>query len=167
MSFSNLRTNQLLVADTSPLLALARLNFLTVLGQLFSSVCVTQTVIAECLAKPGSKDALRIQEALADGRLVVVNDPVVRSSLKHLDVGEMSALEYAIRESATILIDERAGRLAAKAHHLNVIGTLGILLLAKRRGVLPFIKPKIYELRNSGYFISEGLIADVLEIAGE
>lgn len=167
MSLSNLKTKQLLVSDTSPLLALARLNFLAVLGQLFSSVCVTQTVIAECLAKPESIDSLRIQEALADGRLIIVNDPVVRSSLKHLDVGEKSALEYAIRESATILIDERAGRLAAKAHHLNVIGTLGILLLAKRRGVFPLIKSKIYELRNSGYFISDGLIADVLELAGE
>lgn len=167
MSLSNLRINQLLVADTSPLLALARLDFLTLLSQLFSSVCVTQTVIAECLAKPESSDALRIKEALADGRLIIVDDPVVRTSLKHLDVGEMSALEYAIQHSATILIDERAGRLAAKAHHLNVVGTLGILLLAKRKGVLLGIKPKIYELRDSGYFISETLIASVLELANE
>ena len=167
MSLSNLRTNHLLVADTSPLLALARLDFLTLLGQLFSSVCVTQTVITECLAKPESSDALRIKEALADGRLIIVNDPVARASLKHLDVGEMSALEYAIQHSVTILIDERAGRLAAKAHHLNVVGTLGILLLAKRKGFLPLIKPKIYELRNSGYFISDSLVTYVLELANE
>jgi uncharacterized protein len=167
MSLSNLRTNQLLVADTSPLLALARLNCLTLLGQLFSSVCVTQSVISECLAKPESSDSLRIKEALADGRLITVDDPVVRSSLKHLDAGEMSALEYALRESATILIDERAGRLAAKAHHLTVVGTLGILLLAKQKGFLPLIKPTIYELKSSGYFISENLIAYVLELANE
>lgn len=167
MSLSNLRTNQLLVADTSPLLALARLDFLTLLSELFSSVCVTQTVITECLAKPESSDALRIKEALTDGRLIIVDDPVVRTSLKHLDVGEMSALEYAIQHSATILIDERAGRLAAKAHHLNVVGTLGILLLTKRKGFLLSIKPKIYELRDSGYFISETLIAYVLELANE
>lgn len=167
MSLSNLRTNQLLVADTSPLLALARLNFLTILSQLFSSVCVTQTVISECLAKPEFTDSVRIKEALADGRLIIVDDLVVRSSLKHLDVGEMSALEYAIQESATILIDERAGRQAAKAHHLTVIGTLGILLLAKQKGLLLFIKPTIYELRDSGYFMSESLVTHVLELANE
>lgn len=167
MSSSNLRTSQLLVADTSPLLALARLNFLTILSQLFSSVCVTQTVMAECLAKPASRDAIRIKEAVADGRLIIVDDPVVRLSLKYLDAGEASVLEYAIQHSATILVDERAGRLAAKAHHLNVVGALGILLVAKRKGFLLSIKPKIYELRDSGYFISETLIAHVLELANE
>lgn len=167
MSLSNLRTNQLLVADTSPLLALARLDFLALLGQLFSSVCVTQTVITECLAKPESSDAIRIKEAVEGSRLIIVDDPVVRSSLKHLDSGEMSVLEYAIQYSATVLIDERAGRLAAKAHHLNVVGTLGILLLAKRKGLLPFIKPKIFELKRSGYFISDLLISHVLELADE
>lgn len=111
MSLSNLRINQLLVADTSPLLALARLDFLVLLGQLFSSVCVTQTVITECLAKPESSDA--------------------------------------------------------KAHHLNVVGTLGISLLAKRKGLLPFIKPKIFELKRSGYFISDLLISHILELADE
>ncbi len=167
MSLSNLKNSQLLVADTSPLLALARLNFLTELSQLFSSVCVTQAVIAECLVKPECIDARCIKAALIDGRLLVVDDPVVRSSLKHLDYGERTALEYAIRKSAIVLIDERAGRMAAKNNHLNVIGTLGVLLLAKQQGLLPSIKPKIFELKSSGYFISDLLISHVLELADE
>jgi predicted nucleic acid-binding protein len=61
---SNNLTNQLLVADTSPLLALARIDFLESLSHLFSSVFVTQTVLNECLIKPARQDAKSIQIVL-------------------------------------------------------------------------------------------------------
>jgi predicted nucleic acid-binding protein len=164
---SNNLTNQLLVADTSPLLALARIDFLESLSNLFSSVCVTQTVLNECLMKPTRKDAKSIQIAITQNWLIPVSDPQVRESLSHLDRGEQTALEYALNSSATVLIDEHLGRLAAKAHQLNVIGTLGILLLAKRKGWIPAIKPKLNELVASGYFLSDKLIAEILEVANE
>jgi uncharacterized protein len=164
---SNNLTNQLLVADTSPLLALARIDFLESLSHLFSSVCVTQTVLNECFMKPAREDAKSIQIAITRGWLIPVSDPQVRESLSHLDKGEQTALEYALTSSATVLIDERLGRLAAKAHQLNVIGALGVLLLAKRKGLLPAIKPKLHELVASGYFLSDKLIAEILDLADE
>jgi predicted nucleic acid-binding protein len=167
MSLSNLRTNQLLVADTSPLLALARVDFLEPLSQLFTQVCVTQSVLAECLVKPERADAQRVQAALNAGWLVPVIDPQVRASLLHLDHGEQTALEYALVEQATVLIDERLGRLAAKVHHLKMIGAPGVLLLAKRKGLLPVVKPKLHELIASGYFLSNVLVAQILELANE
>ena len=167
MNSNNLTTNQLLVADTSPLLALARVDFLVPLSELFSQICVTQSVLAECLAKPERADAQRVQVALNAGWLLAVADPQVRASLLHLDRGEQTALEYALVEVATVLIDERLGRLAAKAHHLRIIGAPGVLLLAKRKGLLPVIKPKLHELIASGYFLSDALIAQILEVANE
>lgn len=164
---SNNLTNQLLVADTGPLLALARVDFLESLSHLFSPVCVTQTVLRECLIKPDRADAKKIQTAIMRGWLVPVDDPQVRASLSHLDRGEQTALEYALTSAATVLIDERLGRLAAKAHQLNIIGALGVLLLAKRTGLLPAIKPKLHELVTSGYFLSDKLIAEILELADE
>ena len=167
MSLSNLRTNQLLVADTSPLLALARVDVLPVLCGLFDQVCVTQSVVAECLVKVERLDAQRVQSAITAGFLLVVPDPQVRVSLSHLDRGEQTALEYALLEQATVLIDERLGRLAAKAHHLKMIGAPGVLLLAKRKGLLPAVKPILHELIASGYFLSDVLVAQILELANE
>jgi uncharacterized protein len=167
MSSINLTTNELLIADTGPLLALARVEFLESLSHMFAQVCVTQTVLNECLMKPGHADARRVQLALRMGWLVAVADPDVRASLLPLDRGEQTALEYALRHQAIVLIDEKLGRQAAKVHHLKMIGTLGILLLAKRRGLLSFIKPKLMELVASGYFLSDALIAQLLDLANE
>lgn len=167
MSLSNLRIDQLLVADTSPLLALARVDFLPVLRALFNRVCITQSVVAECLLKSERVDAQRVQSAITAGLLLVVPDPPVRASLSHLDRGEQTVLEYALLEQATVLIDERLGRLTAKAHHLKMIGAPGVLLLAKRKGLLSAVKPKLDELIASGYFLSDVLVAQILEIANE
>lgn len=167
MSSNNLTINQLLVADTSPLLALARVDFLLPLSKLFAQVCVTQSVLVECLLKPERADAQRVQAALNAGWLTPVADPPVRTSLLHLDRGEQTALEYALLEQATVLIDERLGRLAAKAHHLKMIGAPGVLLMAKRKGLLPAVKPKLHQLIVSGYFLSDALVAQILELANE
>ena len=167
MNSNNLTNDSLLVADTSPLLALARVDSLQFLSRLFSRVCVTRSVLAECLVKQERADALAVQVALDAGWLLAVPDPPVRASLLHLDRGEQTALEYALVKQATVLIDERLGRSAAQAHQLRIIGAPGILLLAKRKGLLSEIKPKLYQMIASGYFLSDSLIARLLELAHE
>lgn len=167
MNSHNSTTNQLLVADTSPLLALARIDFLQLLTRLFTRICVTESVLAECLIKPERLDAQRVQTALNSGWLLTVVDPSVRTTLLHLDRGEQTALEYALLENAVVLIDERLGRAAAKAHNLKMIGAPGVLLLAKHKGLLPSIRPPLNELINSGYFLSDELVAQVLALADE
>lgn len=167
MNSNNSTTKQLLVADTSPLLALARVNFLEPLSELFSRVYVTQCVLRECLIKPERPDAQRVQAALNACWLVPIADPQVRASLLHLDIGEQTALECALAEGATVLIDERLGRITAKKHHLKIIGAPGVLLLAKHKGMLPVVMPKIHELIASGYFLSDALVAHVLELSNE
>ena len=50
---------------------------------------------------------------------------------------------------------------------LNVIGTLGLLLKAKKKGLLSSIKPTINRLLNSGIWIREDIARGVLKEAGE
>lgn len=167
MNSNNLTTDALLIADTSPLLALARVSFLHPLSQLFAQVCITESVLQECLAKPERQDAQAVQAALNEGWLTRVADPNVRTSLLALDRGEQTALEYALVHHAMVLIDERLGRQAARKHHLKMIGAPGVLLLAKRRGLLPVLKPLLNELVGPGYYLSDALIAQLLELANE
>jgi uncharacterized protein len=167
MNLSNLTNDILLVADTGPLLALARIGFLRSLTELFRKIVVTQSVALECLAKPERSDAWAISEAIEAEWLCVVPDPPVRASFAMLDSGEQTVLEYALRHGATVLMDERSGRQIAKSHQIKIIGTVGILLLAKRQGLLLQIKPQLHALLSSGYFLSERLIADILDLADE
>lgn len=160
--------NDVLVADAGPLLALARIDCLALLGQLFGQALVTETVILECCAKPERQDAKAIQAALDRGDLRITASPqAIRHSLHGLDAGEQTALELALQCHAVVLMDEKKGRAMAKKHHLKVLGVLGLLLLAKQNRLIPAIRPLLSTLVASGYFLSNDMIAIVLGLANE
>jgi predicted nucleic acid-binding protein len=85
-----------------------------------------------------------------------------------LDLGESeaNALAEEIRASQ-LLIDERAARKVAMARKLPLIGTVGILLLAKRRGLLDSVKDVLDEMKAQGMRISDRLYVQVLTLAQE
>ncbi|MDA0838258.1 MAG: DUF3368 domain-containing protein [Planctomycetota bacterium] len=93
----------------------------------------------------------------------------VESFLESLDAGEAEALALAeeIKASA-VLIDEAAGRASAVQNGLPVIGTLGILLRAKERGLIDAIRPLLDSLQKDlGFFIGASLRDFILQQAGE
>ena len=66
-----------------------------------------------------------------------------------------------------ILLDEEKARKSAVIAGFNVMGLLGMLVLAKRLGLLDEIKSLIEELRRKKFRISDGIIAQALMQAGE
>jgi uncharacterized protein len=85
-----------------------------------------------------------------------------------LDIGEAETLALAIKvPAATILLDESAAR--AVAQELGIlIGTLGLLLRAKQRGLVTEIAPLLRRLIVEGRFrVSPALVNATLQRAGE
>lgn len=83
-------------------------------------------------------------------------------------MGESEAIVLAEELGASqLLIDEKAARKVAMARKLPLIGTMGILLLAKRRGLLDSVKNVLDEMQAQGTRISERLYVQVLVLAGE
>lgn len=68
---------------------------------------------------------------------------------------------------AGLLIDEKLGRNAAIKFHLSIIGTAGVLLLAKKKKLIPKIAPLINELKENGYYLSKELIKEILKLGKE
>jgi predicted nucleic acid-binding protein len=64
-------------------------------------------------------------------------------------------------------MDDRAGRRVAVGLGIPVIGVLGVLILAKRAGAIPQIRPLVEGLIKSGYYLSGTVIDDALRLAGE
>ncbi len=90
---------------------------------------------------------------------------VVASSL---DAGESEAIGLALElEARYVLLDDRRGRFVARELGLPVTGTLGILRLAKRRGLVTAIRPHIEALAAVGFHMSPTLFAQVLADSGE
>lgn len=91
----------------------------------------------------------------------------VRLDGAQLDEGEMSALTLALDRSAAVLIGELRGRAVAAQLGLDVVGTLGLLLLARERALVGPLRPLLESLHASGYFLSRRLIEQLLAGQGE
>jgi uncharacterized protein len=161
---------KLVVADSSPLIVFARSELLLILHQVVGEIVVPQTVYEECTGDMNKPGARIIAAAHQAGLLTVHRDSLVvalPTNMPMLDKGEIAAISLAIELSEPILMDERLGRQAAVAHGLAVVGSAGILITAKRKGLISAVHPILLTWQSFGYFLSPALIATVLQRAGE
>lgn len=88
---------------------------------------------------------------------------------RRLDPGEANAIGLAIELKATqLLIDERLGRIEAKRQGLRITGVIGILLVAKRQGLIADVRPILDALIDEANFrMSRRLYDETLVLAGE
>ena len=159
----------IIVSDTTPISELAKVDHLDLLPKLFGKVVIPQGVFNEL--QVGEHPAAKLVQDLSWLEVVTVNNQQLVRELQQsfkLDLGESEAIALAeeIRASQ-LLIDERAARKVAMARKLPLIGTVGILLLAKRRGLLDSVKDVLDEMKAQGMRISDRLYVQVLTLAQE
>ncbi|MFH1702710.1 MAG: DUF3368 domain-containing protein [Nitrospirota bacterium] len=160
-----------IVSNTGPLIALAKIDCLSILKDIASEVLIPPMVYRELLGKVGIESE-RIDKALNDFIRVIdlkPLDPAIKEALADLDEGERQAigLVSSFSEDVLLLLDDRAGRLAAEKLNIPIVGLIGILLLAKEKGIFENIGPLINELRNQGYWISDEVADIARHLAGE
>ena len=170
---------KVVIADAGPLIALARIGQLGLLHQLFAHVAITETVAIEVSQGGDFPDTQAIAAALAQPWLQTVTQSATEMALcrgwmdlYQIDLGEASAMVLASQhktqgDAPLLLLDDARGRYAAGHAKLPVLGTAGMLVLAKKAGWLAEVKPLLSALRQGHYFLSEWLVAAVLAQAGE
>jgi predicted nucleic acid-binding protein len=152
------------------LIALSRIGQLDVLRELYTDVTVPPGVAQEVTANGAGQPGAEEVSAAAWITLAEVRDQQLAASLKRdLGEGEAEAIALAAELKADLLIvDDRLARQVAGTLGLTIVGTVGVLLEARRRGVLPKIKSCLDDLVDlAGFRISEELYARALEEAGE
>ncbi|MBV7328159.1 DUF3368 domain-containing protein [Chloroflexi bacterium TSY] len=160
--------SRIVVSNATPLIALAWLEQLDLLPTLFGTVHIPQAVSHEIQHNP---DAIGASELAAVSWLKVmpVQDTLaVNLLLDQLDVGESEAIVLAHElQAGRLLMDERRGRRRAIQAGLNVVGTLGILIQARRQNRTGPLRPILNRLRQLPFHMSEQLYQDVLRQVGE
>lgn len=151
----------IVISDTSSISNLIQIGRLDLLHQLFGQIIITTSVFEEL-------SVIEIQrQALLEISWIEIKTPhnqtLVNSLLKDLDVGEAESIVLAIELGAKhLIIDEFKGRIVAENLGINIVGVLGILIMAKNNGLIPVVKPIIEELLQVGFRLNQQLIAKVL-----
>jgi len=152
-----------IIGDSSALVALSIMDKLDLLESIFGEIYVPQAVYDEVTIsyKPQS---VKLKNFLANK---IVNVEVTISQMG-LGDGELEAIAlYKDRDAKFLLIDDRRAKSFAKLNDVNVIGSLGVMILAKELGKVETIREDLEKLLDSDIFISESLIERVLSSVGE
>jgi len=159
------------VADTGPLIALARLDHLDLLRRLYHGALIPPAVHTELAldsARPGAKVLAKAFDVGWINTQRVLDAVAVSELTQLLGPGESEAIILAEQESARfLLIDDARGRRVARERGVSVVGVAGVLLAAKSRGAIAAVGPVLDDLSRVGYRLSPGLVAAVLERSAE
>jgi uncharacterized protein len=95
--------------------------------------------------------------------------PLLSLLEEELDAGEAAAIALAVScHAELVLLDEMRGRAVAGKLGLTVAGTVGLVAMAKRRGLIPAAQPLIAQARSrGGLWLTDKLVAEVLARLGE
>lgn len=156
------------VVNTGPLVFLSKIKRLSVL-QKFGYILVPQGVISEIKHK---KDyvSTAVTKASSDWlKIKTVKDKDLLNVLtKELDGGESEVICLALEQKADwVILDDHDARRYAHKYGLNVIGTLGLLAWAKKKGLIKSLKAEIDKLQNCGFYARTELIDSLLKETGE
>ena len=160
----------IVIADTSVILNLCRVQHERLLQQIFKRVLIPAQVADEFMRL--SKVQQRFSSLALPDWIEILSSPqsfppeVVQA---HLDLGESAAIALCLDQKAdALLIDESLGREVAAKLGVRTIGILGILIEARRRKFIPDVKTILERLETkAGFWIAPGLRNRVLQLAGE
>ena len=144
------------VVDSTCLISLHRIDQIRLIPELFEPILAPPAVCREFGETP---DWLHVSEP---------SEPSAVSALKLvLDEGEAEAIALAQKARHRVVLDDRKARSVASDLGLRLTGTVGILLRAKRHGLIPAILPLIQDLEENGFYLSQALRTEALALAGE
>lgn len=162
-----------ILCNTSPIIGLMSIGKLSLLWELFGEIILPEAVYGELCADSSAhqEEIDEIKECISKGYFKIYkvkNADMVKRMYGKLHFGELEVIVAAKELGFQFaIIDERSARKMASEFLIDTIGILGILLLAKQRGLINCVKPGIDQLRMNGYRISEELYYQVLGKAGE
>lgn len=157
------------VCNTSPQILLAKIGRLHLLQQLYREILIPVAVLEEVRAKPG-REAQQLQTLIEEGiyQLHRVAGNVISEIPAELGSGEREVIALAIEKQADLVIlDDLEGRRIAREKGLIVTGTIGLLVEARKRGLIPSIRGDLDRLIEAGMWLDEIFYHRILREFGE
>lgn len=155
--------SDLWIVNASPLIVFGKIGQLDLLTRLPKEVVVPQAVATEIAAGP-ENDAARLAIEAERFRLVDVQEPTPELAAWDLGSGETAVLSYALANPGwTAILDDGAARKCAVTFDVDVKGSLAVVILAKKRGLIPQAKQLLHAMQEVGLRLDERTIRQVLK----
>ncbi len=145
----------MIVSDAGPLIVLLKTNNLSILQRLFIKIVVPKTVYQEITAKKQEKQFfdninwIEIKSAKNTELNALKNNWLIRARQKQLFLAK--------ELKSCLLVDDAKARKYAKMLNVEVIGTLGLLKMAKNRGVISSVKVTVTDMLAEGITLISSL----------
>jgi predicted nucleic acid-binding protein len=154
-----------IVFNTSPLIALARMDAFDVIAKLpFEFVCPAE-VETEILIGASHGHPVIFPSWIT---VLFLTTPLSPLTITTLDEGEAAVIQLALEQSIEyVCIDEIKGRRAALAVGLKVVGSLGLIGKAKTRGLISEARPFVEQAQSEGIYYDKMLVENFLKSLGE
>jgi len=142
---------------------------LNLLHEFFGEVAIPRAVYEECITEGKQREEITtIKNADWLHTYNVADKNLVTLLQSELDNGESEAIALALETNAKlILLDDAEAREKARLYHLNITGTLGILLRAKKEDKFHSFSDMIEQLLKTGFWIDAALKRRLLIEVGE
>jgi uncharacterized protein len=158
------------VSNATPLIVLAAIGRFHLLRDLYTSITIPDEVFEEVVTRgAGRPGAVEVQTSAWVQRVTVANAVLVGDLMKELGAGEAFAIACAVELGAALLLmDEASGRARAIERGIAVRGSVGVIVEAKRGGLISAVGPVLDDLRGpGGLYVSDAVYAHALAGAGE
>ncbi|WP_069470945.1 DUF3368 domain-containing protein [Candidatus Marithrix sp. Canyon 246] len=155
------------VFDASPLIVLGKADLLSTISPLAETWIIPESVVKEVSQKTDVDSLLnKLSENSRVERQTIAIEPLVANW--NLGDGESEVITLAVENSKYgVILDDLSARKCAKILNLPLIGSLGLVVKAKKEGLLEFAKPAFEKLVISGLYLDMDLIKQVLTSIGE
>jgi len=157
----------IVISDSSALISLLGVEKLDILGKLFETVMIPEAVYNEVFNKKVSNLDLKKTKFLQIEK--VTDRKMVKLLKMQLGYGESEVIALALEKGIDrVIIDDKQARKVADKLGLKVIGTLGILILAKEKQVIKEVRPLVLSMMEKINFrIDRALLNKILGILNE
>ena len=156
----------MIVCNSGPLITLSKLGYLhlikSILGKVYIPQAVYNEVVENGVGLPGAEE---VRTANFIKILQVQNEMAVSLLKGHLDLGETEVIVLAKENNArAILIDDRKARKYAQAAELKVFGTLFLLHVGLKRGLISDSYVELEsKLKKAGMYIADHILERLFE----
>ena len=157
-----------IIVNSTPLIALSKAGHLDVLKELYGEITIPEAVFREVADKNDE-----VKSKVSNSSWIHVEHIQETKSRRmykaKLHDGEVEVMILAQESEMDhlVIIDDSAARKTAEFLGLTLTGTLGVLVKAKQRDILPAVMPIIRRMEEKGIFFSEGLKERIRRLAGE